>query len=70
VPIITSLSRTAFMVDDELIDTVVMTYEARNCGGARIHAVSNNIMTLTAIADELHRGLPVDLNVLKHFTKS
>ena len=71
---VTSLSNTTFMFDGHIVDTVVMAYDARNCGGARIHSTGNRIMTLTAIADEIHRGMPADVdtitNVLKHFTKS
>lgn len=55
-----SVSETSFMYDGQLVDTVKMTYDSRNCGGANIHTRGNVLMTLTCIAQELFLGISAE----------
>ena len=56
----TSLSPTAFMFGNELVDTVMLAWEARNCGGAANHRKSTAVTTLALVAELLHRGMDID----------
>ena len=52
-----SISPTAFiMPDGQLVDIVALSYQHRRPGAA-CHRIGNAIQVLTAIADELHRGI-------------
>jgi hypothetical protein len=54
------VSETAFEYNGKLVDIVMMKFDRRNCGGANIHKIGNQLCVLAAIADEVWRGFVVD----------
>lgn len=44
------ISDTAFLMDGMLIDVTRLQWEARNCGGRRVHAVAQSLTILLGVA--------------------
>lgn len=57
---IRSYSLSAFYFNDNLVDVYQMRYDARNCGGAKVHAMMGVLTKLHIIAQELMVHFPVE----------
>lgn len=56
------VSEFAFKYNGKLVDLVMMKYEARNCGGRKIHEKGQALCTLACIVADINEGFEVDEN--------
>lgn len=62
---IQSISATAFRFKGDLIDTTLMEYESKNCGGAKIHKVKSTLCALSCVAQDLLKGNKVSIHYVE-----
>lgn len=65
-----AVSVTSFMLDDRLVDTVALQYQARKLGGAKLHRIAQGIGILRVLAADLYDGYEIDVEQARRSFKS